>query len=195
MIKIAASAALATMSLLALPTAHAEPAPITPVPAPTDALSALLAANPTITNRDLIYPGQVLTVPGRAPHVVVAGETLNLILGGGAAPVIPAPPSATPRLPLPDTGTRHPPWERSSGVNWDAVAACESGGNWGINTGNGYHGGLQFNPATWRSNGGSEWRIRPVVPNRSGSPRTPCGPRALTRGQCVDSEAECGARG
>ncbi|WP_083410599.1 transglycosylase family protein [Mycolicibacterium rutilum] len=42
-----------------------------------------------------------------------------------------------------------------SGVNWDAVAACESGGNWSINTGNGYYGGLQFTMGTWRSNGGS----------------------------------------
>lgn len=42
-----------------------------------------------------------------------------------------------------------------SGVNWDAVAACESGGNWGINTGNGYYGGLQFTLGTWQSNGGS----------------------------------------
>ena len=42
-----------------------------------------------------------------------------------------------------------------SGVNWDAVAKCESGGNWAINTGNGYYGGLQFSPATWRANGGS----------------------------------------
>ena len=40
-------------------------------------------------------------------------------------------------------------------VNWDAVAACESGGNWAINTGNGYYGGLQFTMGTWRSNGGS----------------------------------------
>lgn len=39
-------------------------------------------------------------------------------------------------------------------VNWDAIAACESGGNWAINTGNGYYGGLQFSPATWASNGG-----------------------------------------
>lgn len=39
-------------------------------------------------------------------------------------------------------------------VNWDAVAACESGGNWAINTGNGYYGGLQFSPRTWRANGG-----------------------------------------
>jgi hypothetical protein len=40
-------------------------------------------------------------------------------------------------------------------VNWDAIAACESGGNWAINTGNGYYGGLQFSPSTWSSNGGS----------------------------------------
>jgi len=40
-------------------------------------------------------------------------------------------------------------------VNWDAVAQCESGGNWGINTGNGYYGGLQFNQGTWEANGGS----------------------------------------
>ena len=40
-------------------------------------------------------------------------------------------------------------------VNWDAIAACESGGNWAINTGNGYFGGLQFSPGTWRANGGT----------------------------------------
>jgi ABC-type transport system substrate-binding protein len=44
---------------------------------------------------------------------------------------------------------------KADGVNWDAVAACESGGNWSINTGNGYYGGLQFNAGTWRANGGS----------------------------------------
>ncbi|MBY6681645.1 transglycosylase family protein [Rhodococcus sp. BP-316] len=39
--------------------------------------------------------------------------------------------------------------------NWDGVAQCESGGNWGINTGNGYYGGLQFSQSTWAANGGS----------------------------------------
>ena len=42
-----------------------------------------------------------------------------------------------------------------SGVNWDAIAKCESGGNWAINTGNGYYGGLQFTPPTWTANGGT----------------------------------------
>jgi resuscitation-promoting factor RpfA len=37
---------------------------------------------------------------------------------------------------------------------WDRLAKCESGGNWKINTGNGYYGGLQFNPRTWRAHGG-----------------------------------------
>ena len=40
---------------------------------------------------------------------------------------------------------------------WDQVAACESGGDWHINTGNGYQGGLQFNPQTWAANGGTQY--------------------------------------
>ena len=40
-------------------------------------------------------------------------------------------------------------------VNWDAVAACESGQNWAISTGNGFYGGLQFTLSTWRANGGT----------------------------------------
>ena len=40
---------------------------------------------------------------------------------------------------------------------WDRVASCESGGNWGINTGNGYHGGLQFSQGTWAAHGGGEY--------------------------------------
>ena len=37
---------------------------------------------------------------------------------------------------------------------WDRVAKCESGGNWKINTGNGYYGGLQFSAGTWKAYGG-----------------------------------------
>ena len=48
-----------------------------------------------------------------------------------------------------------PPVHHAYSVNWDAIAQCESGGNWGISTGNGYAGGLQFTPSTWRANGGS----------------------------------------
>ena len=40
---------------------------------------------------------------------------------------------------------------------WDRIAQCESGGNWSINTGNGYYGGLQFDSGTWTSNGGGKY--------------------------------------
>ncbi|WP_399926044.1 transglycosylase family protein [Streptomyces kanamyceticus] len=45
----------------------------------------------------------------------------------------------------------------ATGAEWDAVAQCESGGNWSINTGNGYQGGLQFSPSTWAAYGGTKY--------------------------------------
>jgi resuscitation-promoting factor RpfC len=42
----------------------------------------------------------------------------------------------------------------AAGMDWDAVAQCESGGNWRADTGNGFYGGLQFKPSTWYENGG-----------------------------------------
>ncbi|MCT7357276.1 transglycosylase family protein [Streptomyces sp. 15-116A] len=45
----------------------------------------------------------------------------------------------------------------ADGGVWDRIAQCESGGNWHINTGNGYYGGLQFSGATWRAYGGTAY--------------------------------------
>ncbi|MGB6207382.1 transglycosylase family protein [Mycobacterium sp.] len=42
----------------------------------------------------------------------------------------------------------------AEGMDWDAVAQCESGGNWRADTGNGFYGGLQFKQSTWAENGG-----------------------------------------
>jgi hypothetical protein len=39
-------------------------------------------------------------------------------------------------------------------AKWDRIAQCESGGKWNTATGNGYYGGLQFSPSTWRAHGG-----------------------------------------
>ena len=47
------------------------------------------------------------------------------------------------------------PAQAASGNDWDAVAQCESTGNWSINTGNGFSGGLQFTPSTWKAYGGT----------------------------------------
>ncbi len=46
------------------------------------------------------------------------------------------------------------PAQAATADQWDAVAKCESGGNWAINTGNGYYGGLQFALSTWQGFGG-----------------------------------------
>jgi nucleoid-associated protein YgaU len=43
----------------------------------------------------------------------------------------------------------------ASATNWDAIAQCESSGNWNTSTGNGYYGGLQFSQSTWRAYGGT----------------------------------------
>ncbi|MFD4657439.1 transglycosylase family protein [Kitasatospora sp. NPDC058444] len=50
--------------------------------------------------------------------------------------------------------------------DWDRVAACESTGNWRINTGNGYYGGLQFDQPTWRENGGLAYAPRADLATR-----------------------------
>ncbi|WP_127500599.1 transglycosylase family protein [Actinoplanes sp. LAM7112] len=46
---------------------------------------------------------------------------------------------------------------QAASVNWDRIAKCESGGNWKINTGNGYYGGLQFSASTWKAYGGKKY--------------------------------------
>ncbi|MFF8611695.1 transglycosylase family protein [Streptomyces sp. NPDC015350] len=48
----------------------------------------------------------------------------------------------------------------ASVATWDAVAQCESGGNWSINTGNGYYGGLQFSQSSWAAAGGLQYASR-----------------------------------
>ncbi|HEV2886892.1 MAG TPA: transglycosylase family protein [Jatrophihabitans sp.] len=78
----------------------------------------------------------------------------------------PAPaPAPVVRQPAPAPAPPPPP-PSSNGLNWDAVAACESGGNWHINTGNGFYGGLQFDYGTWLSNGGGAYAPRADLATR-----------------------------
>lgn len=50
---------------------------------------------------------------------------------------------------------------------WDRIAQCESTGNWSINTGNGYYGGLQFSLASWKANGGTDFAAYPHQASRA----------------------------
>lgn len=74
-------------------------------------------------------------------------------------------------------------------VNWDAIAQCESGGNWSINTGNGYYGGLQFSLSTWRGYGGTG-----MPNNASRSEQIRIAEKVLA-GQGIGAWPVCGARG
>lgn len=59
------------------------------------------------------------------------------------------------------------PAHAATGSTWDRLAQCESGGNWSINTGNGFYGGLQFTSGTWRAYGGGQYASRPDQASRS----------------------------
>jgi hypothetical protein len=78
----------------------------------------------------------------------------------------PAPPTteaevqaAAAPAPLPTTTTTRPPapanGDPDDPATWDKLAQCESGGNWSMNSGNGYYGGLQFSLASWQEVGGT----------------------------------------
>ncbi|HEX8767544.1 MAG TPA: transglycosylase family protein, partial [Jatrophihabitans sp.] len=89
-------------------------------------------------------------------------------VGTRQRPVIAPKPAPVIKQPAPSTRTTTPPPPppSSNGLTWDAVAACESGGNWHINTGNGFYGGLQFDYGTWLSNGGGAYAPRADLASR-----------------------------
>ena len=59
------------------------------------------------------------------------------------------------------------PASAADGSTWDALAQCESSGNWAINTGNGHYGGVQFDASTWRAYGGGAYAPRADLATRS----------------------------
>ena len=64
----------------------------------------------------------------------------------------------TKAKPKPKTATTAP---GSVSATWKALAKCESGGNWSINSGNGYYGGLQFSASSWAGAGGTKYAALP----------------------------------
>ncbi|MEU1279757.1 transglycosylase family protein [Streptomyces sp. NPDC005805] len=58
------------------------------------------------------------------------------------------------------------PADAASADTWEKVAACESSGRWGVNTGNGYYGGLQFSQSTWEAYGGTRYAARADLATR-----------------------------
>lgn len=74
---------------------------------------------------------------------------------------------STPTPASPETAITPPPASTSGGsLDWDALAHCESSGNWAINTGNGYSGGLQFVDSTWIAYGGGAYAPQAYLASR-----------------------------
>jgi LysM repeat protein len=116
----------------------------------------LYDANTQIEHPDKIFPGQDIRIPSPEEQLVSRPLPENV-----AATAAPAPKTqATTQTPKRATVPRPAPaaMPADAGVNggvWDRLAACESGGRWNVNTGNGYYGGLQFSLSSWRAVGGS----------------------------------------
>lgn len=111
----------------------------------------LYAANTSIDNPDLIFPGEQLRVPTDdeqlADRPLPATYVAPVVTQAApAAPVAVAPKASASSYVAPVV---------ASGSVWDELAQCESGGNWAINTGNGFYGGLQFTVSSWQAMGGS----------------------------------------
>ena len=109
----------------------------------------LFDANSFIANPNIINPGDKIRIPETSeslatrPMPVAAPKSVQK-----PAPKAPVKKRVVNTAPAPAI---------ADGSVWDRLARCESGGNWAINTGNGYYGGLQFNAGTWLSNGGGQY--------------------------------------
>jgi LysM repeat protein len=81
---------------------------------------------------------------------------------------------------------------QASSVNWDAVAQCESGGNWSISTGNGFYGGLQFTRGTWKAYGGAKYAS---TANKASRSEQIAIAEKVLRGQGIGAWPVCGRKG
>lgn len=137
----------------------------------------LYNANTKITDPDLIYAGDTIRIP--APDEQLADRPLP----DKVKKEIAAAPQAlqeSPQKPAYRTSSKTYATV-SDGSVWDRLAQCESGGNWAINTGNGYYGGLQFTLSSWQAVGGS------------GYPNQASREEQIHRGQILQSRQGWGA--
>jgi LysM repeat protein len=110
----------------------------------------LYDANEVINDPDLIFPGQAIRIPTPDEQLPDRPLPEKVQAAISAAPqALQSAPQKPAYQPAPVS------YAPVSGSVWDSLAACESGGNWAINTGNGFYGGLQFTLSSWAAVGGS----------------------------------------
>lgn len=115
----------------------------------------LFNANPSLGHPDLIKVGQSLYVPAEHEEFTERKVEEPSPIASNEPQAEPAPESR-PAQPEPSPAPSETSTTTSSNTGtWDKLAECESGGNWSINTGNGYYGGLQFSLSSWQAVGGA----------------------------------------
>ena len=155
-----------------------------------------------VRNPNMITVGQRLQLPAsghvsaRMAHAAVAAIPAPQPVSAPAPAQAQAgsapqgePPATTPVSTAPVSSA---PPASSGGANWSAIAACESGGNWSANTGNGFYGGLQFTEQTWLAYGGGQYA--PSANLASESEQIAVADRVLA-GQGIGAWPVCGAGG
>ena len=170
-VKITALAVAGAIALFAGPAASAKEDSKTVTVNPGDTLTAIADANGTtyvrifdaneqIANPDVIDAGLQVRIPKADEELpdrfgAMQAQVAAAVAAQQAAYVAPAQnysyaqQAATYTQPASAAPAQAP----ADGSVWDTIAQCESGGNWSINTGNGYSGGLQFSPGTWAKYG------------------------------------------
>jgi LysM repeat protein len=132
---------------------------------PGDTLAAIARANgldwrtlyelntDQLSSPSLIFPGQTLRLAGSAPAPTASESTASeSTASGSTASESTSEPSSTTTT---SSSSDIEPQGTVSMATWDRLAQCESNGNWSINTGNGYYGGLQFALSSWEWVGGT----------------------------------------
>ncbi|KRF47125.1 resuscitation-promoting factor [Terrabacter sp. Soil810] len=120
----------------------------------------------TVTVRTTVVDGKVVSTKKLSSKITKAPVDRILLVGTKARPA--AAPSTTSTGSTGSTGGS----SSGGGINlahaamWDSIAQCESTGNWHINTGNGYYGGLQFLTSTWLAYGGGDFASRADLASR-----------------------------
>jgi hypothetical protein len=135
-------------------------------------LSARSAGRPSDAPHDplIAHPAVPLQAAERGGVLSARGAAFEPVPNAGTEAVAPRPSNGPAVVPMEATLVIIPAAPAaqasrraafSSGGVWDALAQCESSGNWAINTGNGYYGGLQFSLGTWNGYGGAEFAEYP----------------------------------
>jgi LysM repeat protein len=114
----------------------------------------LFNANEKIVNPDIINPGDKIRIPD-ASEKLADRRIAQPVVEDVFTPTEDYSDSSSYTAPASKPAPRVTANYSGGSSVWDKLAQCEAGGNWSINTGNGYYGGLQFSLSSWRAAGGS----------------------------------------